>query len=181
MKALANFVGFQAVWFACVLGAARDAGWIGVAAALVFALACLERGRRARAFAALICVGALGCGVDSLERAAGWIEYASPGLGGAWPSALAPAWIVALWIAFGATFRLSMRWLDAYPVVRVLFALVGAPVSYLGAERMGAVTIEGDRFASLACLGLAWSFGFPLAWLVEARVRGAANERASDT
>ena len=41
MKALANFVGFQAVWFACVLGAARDAGWIGVAAALVFALGAL--------------------------------------------------------------------------------------------------------------------------------------------
>lgn len=184
MKAFANFVGFQAVWFACVLGAARGASWIGVAAGIVFALVCAERGRRMRALAALALVGVVGCGVDSLQRAAGWIEYANPGFAPvaepwsssaalAWPAALAPAWIVALWVAFGATFRSSMRWLGAYPVVRVVFALVGAPVSYLGAERMGAVVIQGDRASSLAFIGLAWAFGFPLAWWLEERVRGA--------
>lgn len=166
MKKLLEFAGFQLVWFACVLGAAHEAEWLGCVAALAFAGACaLRSGNAARSMIAILLAGVVGSGVDALQRGLGWIDYRGAPVFAVW----APAWILALWIAFAATFSSSMAWLRGRPWVSVPFAAVGAPLSYLGAERLGAVAIETPRLLSLCGIGAAWVAGFHTAQRVEAR------------
>lgn len=175
---LVNAIAFQLVWFACVLGAARGHAWPGVLAALghVALTLALERaaahhaGRTfalARVLEAFLLAGIAGSAVDAVLRASGCLAYAGPALGGVW----APAWIVALWIAFAATLSSSLGWLRGRVWLSLPFAACGAPLSYLGAERLGAVTIGGERLLSLAAIGVAWAFAFHAAQWLEARVR----------
>ena len=49
----------------------------------------------------------LGLVVDTLLLASGWIAYPN----GQWIPALAPYWIVAMWILFATTINVGMRWL----------------------------------------------------------------------
>ena len=67
-----------------------------------------------------------------------------------------PATIFALWLAFAATFSLSLGWLASRPLLAAAFALVGSPVSYLGAERLGAVAVADGTLPLAAIGGISW-------------------------
>lgn len=175
---LLNALTFQLVWFACVLGAAHGHTWIGVCATLVHValtlalerIAARRTGRTfapARALAAFVLAGAAGSAADALLCAAGFVEYAAPAFSSMW----APAWIVALWIAFAATLSSSLAWLRGRVWLSLAFAALGAPLSYLGAERLGAVTIGAPRPASLAGIGVTWAIAFHVAQWLESRIR----------
>lgn len=180
---LVNALTFQLVWFACVFGTAHGHAWLGVAVAsahVALTLACERRvairaGRSfvmPRVLAAWLLAGFAGSAADTLQRACGFVEYSGSALGGVW----APAWIVALWIAFAATLSSSLAWLRGRVWLSLPFAVLGAPLSYLGAERLGAVTIGGaelggTRLLSLAGVGVAWGIAFHGAQWIEARVR----------
>lgn len=175
---LVNALTFQLVWFACVLGAAHERAWPGVTAAFVHVslTLALERGaaRRAgrtvalsRALTAFVLAGVAGSAADMAQRVCGFVTYAGPVLGGVW----APLWIVALWIAFAATLSSSLAWLRGRLWLSLPFAALGAPLSYLGAERLGAVTIGAPRLASLAGVSVAWVIAFHGAQWLETRVR----------
>ena len=94
MGKLGNFLALQAVWFACVLGAAHGADWVGPLVALaLFALhLTLHAAPRAELRLALV-VTPLGWAIDSAQHAAGWIDYA----GWAPLGALAPVWSSSGW------------------------------------------------------------------------------------
>jgi hypothetical protein len=162
---LANFVGFQACWFACVLGAARGVEWVGPVVVLVFtALSLRGRASVAKELLALAAAALLGLGVDSLEVACGWLTFAGTPLGGR----LAPAWIVALWVAFALTFDSSLAWLAGRRTWFALFGFFGAPLSYWGGVRMGALEFGEPLFPALFGIGVAWGVALPLAsWVVE--------------
>ena len=82
-----------------------------------------------------------------------------------------PASIVALWLAFAATFSLSLGWLASRPLLAAAFALVGSPLSYLGAERLGAVAVA-DGLLPLAAIGAVWALTLPGAALLYRRAGG---------
>lgn len=82
-----------------------------------------------------------------------------------------PASIVALWLAFAATFSLSLGWLASRPRLAAAFALVGAPMSYLGAERLGAVAVT-DGPLTLAAIGAVWALTLPGAAFLYRRAGG---------
>lgn len=175
---LVNALAFQLVWFACVFGAAHGHAWPGIAAAsahVALTLVCERRvaigaGRSfaiPRALGAFVLAGVLGSAADTLQRACGFVEYSGSAPGGVW----APVWIVALWIAFAATLSSSLAWLRGRVWLSLPFAVLGAPLSYLGAERLGAVTIGAPRLAALAGIGVAWGIAFHGAQWIEARVR----------
>lgn len=166
-------VAFQVVWLACVLSAARANSWLGCACAVVFTLAtCAGRRAPRRWFFAACGAGALGSSADALIRAQGWIAYAGAPLAGVW----APAWIVALWIAFAATLASSLRWLRARWWLSVPFAALGAPLSYGGAARLGAVEFGTPRWSALIGVGLSWVAALHLAQWTQARFSGGGGE-----
>lgn len=174
MSKLANFVGFQVCWFACVLGAARGHEWLGPLSVALFLGWALTRSHDvARELASLALAAALGTVVDSVQLQMGWLSYAGTPLAGL----LAPAWIVALWVVFAMTFDSSLAWLARRRTWFALFGAVGAPISYWGGARLGAVSFGDPLWPSILGISACWGTALPLAsWLVE-RIRGAADER----
>lgn len=171
MSKLANFVGFQACWFACVVGAARDREWVGPLAVAAWCALWIARStvpaREAAALAAAALVGTL---VDTLEFQAGWLSYAGTPLAGA----LAPAWIVALWAVFASTFDSSLRWLARRRLGFALFGALGAPLSYWGGARLGALSFGEPLLPALAGIALCWGLALPLVAALGERLRAGA-------
>lgn len=163
-----EFVAFQAVWFACVLGAANELAWLGWLASAAFVAAVAWRSDAGpRAVLAAVVAGAIGSAADALARERGWIAYRGAPLAGVW----APVWIVALWFAFAATLSSSLGWLRGRVWLSVPFAAIGAPLSYLGAARTGAVELETSAWTPIAGISASWIVAFHAAQWIEARVR----------
>ncbi len=160
MKNLVNFVAFQAVWFAAVVGASHGLWWPGPIAATLFGIAHMLSPARVAGDGLLIVV-ALGLGsvIDSAFAFSGVLTYAAP-----FPSAqLAPLWILALWVGFALTLNHSLAYLAHRPVVATIAGAVVGPISYWSAGRaFDAVTLADPFWRSVIAL----SFGWGLAMLV---------------
>lgn len=160
MRNLSNFALFQLVWFACVLGAARGNGWIGPLAALAFAGIELALSReRARVLGYFLGVALLGSLLDTLLLRLGLTAYARAADPA--PAALVPLWISALWLAFAALPPRSLAWLRPRPALAALLGALGGPLSFLGAARLGAVSLPAGQLG-LVALALEWALLTPL-------------------
>jgi hypothetical protein len=170
MHSLANFAGFQIAWWACVLGAAHGAPWLGVVACLAFvALQWLASSRRRADAWLVLCAALTGLAFDGLLAQLGWIDYRDSA--GALP---APAWIVALWAAFAMTINHSLAWLR--PWMAIVLGAVGGPMAYLGAERLGAVELIASVQATVA-LAIGWAMATCALTLVARHSRGGGVSR----
>jgi len=158
----AQFLLFQAAWFACVLGAAHGRVALGVAAVAVAVIVNLGLSDRRRADLALTALAILiGLAWDTWMLRGGWVLYASPGPVASW----APAWILALWALFATLLRGPLSWLHARPLLAAVMGAVGGPLSYLAAVRLGAGHFPDAAYA-LSVLALGWALITPL--LIEA-------------
>ena len=92
-----SLVGYEAVWFAAVIGAGHGLVWPGVLGMLIYALAQLVLARNIRVDLSLMAAGLVfGFLLDGAIIRSGLASYAA-----GWPNLpLAPAWILALWITF---------------------------------------------------------------------------------
>ncbi|MEO8459252.1 MAG: DUF2878 domain-containing protein [Dokdonella sp.] len=159
MNNLLNFAGFQLVWFASVLGAARGMWWLGPICVVVFASLQLLASPVRRNDMLLIALAIAAGGVwDSLMASTELLRYAAP-----IPSSqLAPVWILGLWANLALTLNHSLRWLRPHPWRAALFGAIGAPLSYLGGMRLGALAIAEPVAITLTVLALGWFVLTPL-------------------
>lgn len=128
-----NGVVFQIAWFACVLGGAAGTSLWGaatLAALLAMSLYGSSTGRDLILTLAVVAVGFL---LETIWIRTGVLNYQG--------ATLAPVWIVMLWAAVGLTVNHCLSMFKARPWLGGVLAGVGAPFSYLGGERLGAVTI----------------------------------------
>ena len=116
-------------------------------------------------------VGALGTVLDSALLAAGATRY--PGTDAAWPEALVPPWITALWVAFALLPRVSLRWLAGRTTLAALLGAVGGPLSYLAGERMGAVALADAPAFTVVALAVEYALLTPLLLRFAPGTRGA--------
>lgn len=166
-----NALLYQAGWFACVLGAARGAPWLGVAAAVPIVGWHLWRAPHRRAEAHLLLVAALaGATFETSLMLLDWVRYPSA----AWPEGMAPAWMVALWVMFGTTLNVSLRFLRGRPAAAVLLGALGAPAAYYAGARMGALELAAGG-AALAAIAAAWALCTPLLSRLGGRLDGYAH------
>lgn len=180
MKSLANFLGYEAVWFAAVVGAGRGDALPGCLAAAAFlAWQILVSDQRAAdlrlAGIALLC----GLSIDGSLASLGWLHYAAAGLS-APPGA--PLWILALWVAFAMTLNHSMSWLRRRPLWACALGLAGGPLAYWSASRgWQAVLFEPPAVRALAGLSAGWGIALPLLAGLAARwSAGGAAPRMAD-
>ena len=171
---LANAIGYQAVWFISISGAARGWPFAGPLAAIVFVALMLAFGGQRRADLRVIpVVLAIGLLADSAWIGLGWLHYNA-----AWPSAqLAPGWIIGIWLAFALTLNHSLAFLKGrYPLAAAMGA-IGGPLAYWGASRgLGAVQFDAPATTVLVGLGIAWTVMVPLlVRITEARPASRAN------
>lgn len=172
MDRLINFLGFQACWFACVLGAARGLPWLGPAVVGVWSLLHVAGARRRGTVVGLLAASAVfGFAVDTLHLRLGVLVFNDA------PEAmLSRPWMVALWVAFATTLGSSLGWLSRrYHAAAVLGAAAG-PVSYLAGARLGAITIAGEPAGPLLVLAVSWGFSLPLLVFAGDRLLGEDRE-----
>ncbi len=156
----------QVVWFACVLGAARDVPLVGTVVGLAFVGGHLARAGEGtgREAAIILGAGALGAVVDVALLRAGTLLYAS----GDWIPGFGPHWVIVLWMAFGATMNVAYRWLHGRWFAAAMIGALFGPLSYWAGMRLGGVVFPQSLALGLASLSLAWFVAFPaLVWLAQ--------------
>lgn len=178
MKTLADWIGYQLVWWAAIAGAAHGLAWAGPLALLPFAALHLAASDDALAELRLMGVAlALGMALDGLLAATGWLSYVSPAP--AIPVGGAPVWILALWLAFALTFSRGLVFLQGRPWTAAVLGALGGPLAYLLAGRAwGAVRFPAPAWPALLCLAAGWSISMPL--LARMARRGGRLAHAGD-
>ncbi|MCY4200847.1 MAG: DUF2878 domain-containing protein [Gammaproteobacteria bacterium] len=175
VRSIANFLGFQATWWACALGAASGHPLIGPLVAFIWLLVHLatlppliesERTRSMEISLELkliLSAAALGYVCDSALVVLGVLEFPESA-GIALPTT---PWMVALWMAFAATLRHSMNWMRGRYLVGVLAGALFAPLAYRAGEVLGALTLAPAPFGLFAVAAV-WLAAIPLLlWLRE--------------
>lgn len=163
-----NFVLFQAAWFACVLGAAHGMAWLGVFATVLIVAWHLKQANQAKPEAVLLFITLIiGAVFDQMMLSTQLVSYQAHG----WSDALTPTWILALWAGFVTALNVSLRWMQGKWLVAVLFGAIGGPLAYMGAERLGAVTLNANPQSYLA-LSVGWAIITPVLLLLARKFDG---------
>ncbi|PPC85847.1 MAG: hypothetical protein CTY37_07345 [Methylotenera sp.] len=158
-----NFVLFQIGWFACVIGAAKQMPWLGVAVVIAIIIWHLTQAKQAKKELQLLFITlVIGGTFDQIMLNHELISYQAHG----WSNSIVPVWILALWAEFVTVLNVSLRWMKELktPVrwlVSVLFGAIGGPLAYIGAEKLGAVTLNNLPISYIA-LGVGWAMLTPL-------------------
>ncbi len=169
-RQLANFVIFEAAWFACILGVAHGQplwGTGAVVAAIAWHVAISARPATELALVALMC--AIGLVAESLALAQGHVAYPA-GQPVAW---LAPYWMVALWGELAIALNVTLRWLKGRPFVALALGALFGPLSFVGGVRLGGARFI-DEPAALITLAFMWAVLMPLAVWLSNRFDGVA-------
>lgn len=67
-----------------------------------------------------------------------------------------PYWLLVLWLAFASTMNHSLKWVARIPYAAHVCGALFAPLSYLAAERFGAVSFGLSSLYTYLLLGLVW-------------------------
>jgi len=157
-RLVVNFILFQIGWFACVIGAAKQMPWLGVATVLAIVIWHLTQAKQAKKELQLLIIAlVIGGTFDQIMLNHQLITYQAHG----WSSVLVPVWILALWAEFVTVLNVSLRWMKGRWLVAVLFGAIGGPLAYMGAEKLGAVTLNHLPI-SYVVLSLGWACLTPL-------------------
>ena len=169
MSRFANAAVFQAGWFASILSAANDMPWTAAMAALAVVAAHLWLTPDFQAELKLVlAAGLIGAIWENALALAGWTVFQD----GQLISNTAPLWMVAQWMLFATTLNLSLSWLKPRLAVAALFGAIGAPLSYLAGERLGALSMPQHQEALIA-LALGWAVLTPSLVLLARRWDGS--------
>ena len=170
---LINFLLFQIGWFACVIGAAKQLPWLGVIVVACLVIWHLSQAKEAKPEIILLVITLLiGGTYDQLMLTSGLITYQSHG----WDASLVPAWILALWAIFVTILNVSLRWLKSIKpsgkwLVAILFGAIGGPLAYIGAEKLGAVSLNNLPVTYIA-LAVGWAILTPVLLILSEKFDG---------
>lgn len=140
----ANAVLFQVIWLSSVL-LGHTSYWISVPA--LVAMVVLGRNYKAD-LRLLAMLGGLGFILDSGLLSAGLLALPQQ-------QDWIPFWWCMLWFGFALTLNHSIQFFVNKPLLGTAFGLIGGPLSYFGAARLGAVSIVD--WIALIVIGLLWA------------------------
>lgn len=166
---VANFMGFELGWFACVWGAANGMPWLALVAVAITIWLHLVSTKRVSGEVRLILLAvAMGLVFDSFLMSTGWLKYPS----GIFLPGVAPYWILAMWAMFATTLNVSMSWIKKNLVLAAVLGAIFGPLSYLAGERLGGLQFI-DKTSSIVALAVIWSIAMPLLVLAARRLDGS--------
>ena len=172
MNLLINITAFKLGWLSSVVGGAQQIPWLGPLVVFVAVAIHLARAERPSSeFMLLVSCGLIGAVFDSVLVAAGWVTFPS----GMVSESTAPYWIVTMWMLFGTTINLSMRWMRGRPLLAAAFGFVGGPLAYIAGHKIGGIEFV-DQTAALAMLAIGWAVIMPLLMHLGERLDGISPE-----
>jgi hypothetical protein len=172
MNLLMNVAAFKLGWISSVVGGAQHLPWLGPV--VVFAAVALHLVRAERPsseFMLILSCGLIGAIFDSVLVAAGWVTFPS----GMFSELMAPYWIVTMWMLFGTTINLSMRFMRGRPLLAAAFGFIGGPLAYLAGHKIGGIQFV-DQPAALAMLAIGWAVMMPLLMRLGERLDGVSPQ-----
>jgi hypothetical protein len=154
-----TLLAYEAAWFASVIGAGHGHTWPALLSVALFAAWRLgvstARNVELRLMGLALVLGLL---LDGVLLRSGLLIYAA-----AWPAGIAPAWILALWLAFALTIVPLFGYLQGRPWLAAALGAIGGPLAYLGAARgFDAVQFSSPHWRAVALLALDWGLAMPL-------------------
>lgn len=167
---IANFVVFQAAWFAAVLGAAHHIplwGTVCVIAAVAWHLGISARPAQEAKLVGFACL--IGFLVESLVAMQGHVTYPS-GQPVAW---LAPYWMVALWGELAIALNVTMRWMKRRLWLAAVLGAVAGPMAFASGVKLGGAQFV-ETIPALITLAIAWAALMPLLVWLSNRFDGVA-------
>ncbi|WP_372653544.1 DUF2878 domain-containing protein [Alcanivorax borkumensis] len=169
---IVNFLAFQLLWPAAVLGASL--GWAMLAWCVLLAMLITQVALtgRWRNDGVLVVAGAALCVVmEPLWLLTDVLEYRN------WPHRWwAPHWVWALWMGFAVSFRYSLGWLCGRPVLAALFGAVGGVFSVTMGMRFGAASAPQGWVLLAVIYAIGWAIAVPiLAQVATMTMRGKEN------
>ena len=159
MKFWITLAAYELAWLVAVDGAGRGHAWPGVLAVAAFAgwRLAVSRSRGVDVRLAVVAL-ALGLLLESVWTGTGLLQYAAP-----WPRPAAPAWLLALWVAFALTVVPLFGYLHARPWLAAALGAIGGPLAYLGAARgWHALAMATPAWHALLALAAGWALATPL-------------------
>jgi hypothetical protein len=171
MNLLVNVAAFKLGWVSSVFGGAQQMPWLGPLVVSIAIALHLSRAARPRTELLLILsCGLIGAVFDSVLVAAGWVTFPS----GMFSDLMAPYWIVTMWMLFGTTINLSMRWMRGRPLLAAAFGFVGGPLAYLAGHKIGGIVFV-DQGAAMAMLAVGWAVMMPFLMQLGERFDGISS------
>lgn len=150
---LGNAVIFQLAWFACIFGG-------NIVALIVLPLLCLLHyfcfSKSLAEWKIIGLVGCLGLCIDSLLIHFQYLPLEPLVF---FNVAIAPWWLVSLWIAFAMTLRHSLVFLQNRMVLAVILTAIAAPWAYYAGAYLRGVSLAWPQ---LCVIGVIWSVWLPL-------------------
>ncbi|MDX1777216.1 MAG: DUF2878 domain-containing protein [Desulfobulbales bacterium] len=153
-----NFILFQVCWFACVVGAAYELGWLGpllVTAAVPLQILLLTEHRKSEALFVVIC-GLAGFVLESLLIAGNIYAPVNPVWG-----RFSPPWMTALWFNFAMLTSISLAWLKGKYLLAAVLGGIFGPLAYWGGEKLGAIILNSAFVQGYLPLALVWALALP--------------------
>ncbi len=169
MKNIFNIIGFQIGWWTCVLGAAKNLPYWGPVVMLLFLafhFYFFSRDLKELKLVLFFAIG--GTIIDTGIAYSGLIVYNGPY---SFEYLIAPMWITAMWCGFVATINHSMAWLNNKWSFAFLLGAIFGPLSYVTANKFGAVQFSSSIFTTLLILGLIWGASMPAIYWINAKIR----------
>lgn len=175
-KHIINFILLQLVWVGFIVGVSHDSVWIGLLIFMVMMGWQLHPDNRQDSDLVVIAVSvAAGAILASIWSVSDLVVYESH-----WPSAdISPWWILLLWAGLGASFNHSLQWIQRNPYLAGTVFAFGGPVSYLAAERFGAVVINRPVL-TLSLMAVGWFLVGFLLTVVVRRYKRSEKWRVAD-
>lgn len=106
--------------------------------------------------------GGVGLGMDTALAYAGLMSFYPTTLDQIYP----PLWLVLLWISFACTLRHSLGWIFDRWYVAIGLGSVGGALTYLGADKLGAIEILMPSTQATAYFLVLWGLLFTFYWWV---------------
>lgn len=153
-----NLVLFQVCWFACVIGAAYELGWLGpllvITTVPIQIIRLTENHRKETLFVFI-------CGISGffLETAMIAGNVYTP-VYQDW-NQICPPWMAALWFNFAMLVSVSLSWLKKRYILAALLGGLAGPVAYWGGEKLGAITLNANLGQGYLVLVIVWAFVLP--------------------
>jgi len=172
-----NMLWMQALWFGAIIGAPRGQLWLAPVLLMCFVFWEFRPARRVYGDFQLMLVAVLiGLILDTTWIKLGWLEFT----GESALSELAPLWILLLWAGLALTLNHSLAWLQSRLVLAAMLGGISSPLSYLAAERLGAVNITTVSFVWFVGLASSWAVVMPLLLWLANHLKHIKQEKESN-
>lgn len=153
MKLVINIIAFQISWFSCVIGAANGLPWLGIVITLpVLGFYLYSQANKKLALLGVLLAVVIGSLLDQALFSFGFSHYPANDI----TPFLIPSWMYALWVGFATTLNVSLKWLRDKVLLAILFGLVGGPLAYFSASKLGAIQFS-EPMLSYTLLSLGWA------------------------